>query len=105
MFGWTKKKPLFIEPVKSPPKPAECKPACILYLTELYPTLPAVKALFDGRPVDTASVSFLYNTLNNSAVVPPTPWPQQPHRFEHIVMLPSPAGIAQLVPALVFYPI
>lgn len=98
--------PSAVVKVESPPTPKNNGGTCILYLPQVLEKLPTLKPIFAG-PVDAVIIARLIDTLRNSAIVPPAPWPQVPHRFEHMLTIPSidAKGASCYVPAFVFYPV
>lgn len=74
----------------------------ILTLAQVAEIVPAIKTL-SPVVVSPDSMAKLYDTLLNSAVVPPAPWPQVPHKFDHILNLPTDNG--RHVTYFVFYPL
>ena len=94
-------------PAPFPPLPPPSKKGtCILYLPQVLQKLPALVPLFAG-PIGAVEIARLYDTLSNSAIVPPAPWQGVPHRFEGLITIPSidAKGQSIYVPAFVFYPI
>lgn len=100
------KSPAPIAPVTVPLKPPECEPACILYVGEVALLVKSIAEIVKG-PINSRSIALIYDTLNHSAVVPPAPWPQIPHKFDSLISIPSTddAGVHRYVPAFVFYPV
>lgn len=56
--------------------------------------------------VNAHGTALMLDTLYNSAIIPPEPWPQALHRFDSMVMIPTTdgEGKAALTPVFVFYP-
>jgi hypothetical protein len=104
--NWAKARAPLALPVENPPSPKNNGGTCILYLGEVALLIPAVKALMSG-PVDSRVVAKIHDTLGNSAIVPPPPWPQVPHRFEYLITIPSvdAKGEHCYVPAVVLHPL
>lgn len=60
----------------------------ILSFAEVVEQIPSFSAL--GRmTVQPDSLAQIYDTLRNSVVVPKTPWPPTPVRFNHMVAFPN----------------
>lgn len=94
-----------VAPSPGPPGPKERGPACVLYLGQVAIQIPAIKELMEGQ-ITTYTIAKIFDTLNRSAVVPPAPWPQIPHKFDSLIYLPSrQLDALHQVPACVFYPI
>lgn len=82
---------------------ADLPPAATVVLSaaEVEKLLPALWELFHGQ-LSNQALAQMYDTLLNSAVTPPPPWPQKLYRFSHMIQLASTKGHALF---LVFYPI
>jgi hypothetical protein len=83
------------------PRPKTC---CVLSLGEVQMLIPSTKAIFDA-PMGNLELAQLFDTLNNSVIIPKAPWAPTPHKFNHLVQMPQndPKGICYYIPAFVFY--
>lgn len=93
LFGWKfeERRPGPTKPYRGPivhNKPPAQRTACVLTIGELLKAEPHFAPLFQQK-ISTAALAQIYGTLLNSAIVPPSPWPQQPHVFDHIATLPA----------------
>jgi hypothetical protein len=71
--------------LQAPPKPAS---TAVLNAGQVALLHPAVNALIHA-PISLQTTAQLYDTLRNSVITPPAPWPQQLYRFDHLVSLPT----------------
>jgi hypothetical protein len=83
------------------PMPAPRNGAVVLYPGQIARLSPALAKLMSGD-VDARTVALTLDTLHNSAITPPDPWPQTLHRFDSLVCIPTGSGVT---PAFVFYPL
>lgn len=74
----------------------------ILTLTEVLTLLPTLATHFSGE-ISPNVIAKFYDTLLNSVVVPPKPWPDAHYKFSH--MLTFPTSNQRHVTYFVFHPL
>lgn len=99
------KLPPAVVPVELPLEPVKLAPCCVLYAGQIGMMIPTIGEMLQ-KPIGQFEIGRIIDTLRNSCIVPPKPWPQVPHRFEQCILLPSDDGKGNrlLIPAFVFYP-
>lgn len=91
-------------PPQQAAKPRPKVATVVLTWAEASKLIPALEK--HGRTVPTPSnLAEIYDTLLNSVVMPPPPWPQYLVRFTHVISLPAGAPLGSTTPFFIFYPL